>query len=502
MEQIKDTPFIEVKGCTKTFPGVTALDNVSISVGAGDCLALVGENGAGKSTLCKCIIGENRMNKGELFINGKKIDISSFGILESQEKGIAIVHQEFQLMDDMTGLENIFVGHYEKKGMFIDWKRLETKAQEIIDFMQVDVDLHVPIKHLRTAEKQIIQLAKAIRQDAKLIILDELTAVLQKKEIENIFRILDILLKRGIGIIYVSHRLEEIFTICNTYVVLCDGKYIGSGYVKDVNKDQLVEMIIGRELNNIYPEISKNIGEEVLRLENFSAKDGSFKHIDLTLHAGEVVGIAGLVGAGKTELVNAIFGSYKNVTGDLYIRGEKKKFANPVQAIENGLGLVPDERKQLGLNMLFDIRNNTTMPTWKKFVKGLFSDHTQEKRKAKEYNDMLKLKYQSVDQCVLNLSGGNQQKVVIAKWLLADCDVFLFDEPTRGIDVGAKFEIYKLMRKLTDEGKAVIIVSPELDELIGLSNRIYIMYEGDLKDEVSGDRMKQEEIIKSLLGVD
>ena len=272
-------------------------------------------------------------------MGGDKIDTSSYGISDSQDRGIAIVHQEFQLMEDMTGIENIFVGHYENKGLFIDWKGLERKAREIIDFMQVDVDLNVPVKHLRTAEKQIIQLAKAIRQNARLIILDELTAVLQEKEIENIFRILRILLDRGIGIIYVSHRLEEIFTICNTYTVLCDGKYIGSGKVKDVDKDKLVEMIIGRELNNIYPELNCHIGEEVLRLDHFTAGDGTFRDINLTVHAGEVVGIAGLVGAGKTELVNAIFGNYKQVTGDLYVKGEKKHFTSPIQAIQNGLVL-------------------------------------------------------------------------------------------------------------------------------------------------------------------
>ncbi len=498
----KGETLLEMKGCTKIFPGVVALDNVNLSVNSGDSLALVGENGAGKSTLCKCIIGEYTADRGELSINGKPVDLSSYTISESQKQGIAIVHQEFQLMDEMTGLENIFVGNYENNGLFIDWKALRRRAEEILDFMSVDIDLDVPVRHLRTAEKQIVQLAKAIRQNARLIILDELTAVLQEKEIENIFRILQILLKRGIGIIYVSHRLDEIFAVCNKYTVLCDGKYVGSGYVKDVNRERLVEMIIGRELSNIYPVLNQNIGEEILRVKNYTAADDAFRNINLSVCAGEVVGIAGLVGAGKTELVNAMFGNYSLSAGELYVKGKLRHFRSSEQAIKNGLGLVPDERKQLGLNMLFDIRNNTTMPSWKKFRKGLFSDHLTEKIKAKEFNDLLKLKYQSVDQPVVNLSGGNQQKVVIAKWLLADCDVFLFDEPTRGIDVGAKFEIYKLIQSLTQEGKAVVIVSPELDELLGLANRIYIMYEGEMKKEVYGEKMNQEEIISSLLGME
>lgn len=502
MNRTNESPLLEIRDCTMKFPGVVALSDVSFALNRGECHALVGENGAGKSTLAKCIIGEYQMTGGELYRSGEQIDLSSYTVAKSQALGIAIVHQEFQLMEDMTGLENIFIGHYEKKGAFIDWQAQRNKAEELMDFLQCDINLNVPVKFLRTAEKQIVQLAKAIILDAQVVILDELTAVLQGKDIENIFRIIHILKNRGIGLIYVSHRLDEVFSVCDSYTVLCDGRHISTGRVADIDKPKLIEMIIGRELSSdLYPEISENCGDVVLRLEHLtSPKD--FRDINLEVRAGEVVGIAGLVGAGKTELVNAIFGNHPISSGSIWIKGEKADIRSPVDAIRYGIGLVPDERKRLGLNMVFDVRNNTTMPSWNAFRRyRFFSDHKLEMRKAFEFNDKLRLKYTSLYQPVLNLSGGNQQKIVIAKWMLANSDIFLFDEPTRGIDVGAKFEIYKQIKALTDAGKAVIIVSPELEELIGLAHRIYIMFEGNIQDEVSGTRKTQETIIHSLLGV-
>ena len=484
------------------FPGVIALSGVSFSLLPGECHALVGENGAGKSTLAKCITGEYRMTEGSLFRAGEEVDLSSYSVSKSQHQGIAIVHQEFQLMEDLTSLENIFIGHYERKGLFIDWKAQKEKADELMEFLQCSINLTIPVKYLRTAEKQIVQLAKAIILDAEVVILDELTAVLQEKDIENIFRIINILKKKGIGLIYVSHRLDEVFEICDSYTVLCDGKHIKSGRVSEIDKPKLIEMIIGRELSSdLYPAFDGPIGDTILEVKNLTSKD-TFKNVNLKVAAGEVVGIAGLVGAGKTELVNAIFGSYPVTNGEIYIKGKKTEIRNPMDAIRHKIGLVPDERKLLGLNMMYDVRNNTTLPSWKKFKKyRIFSDHKAEIEKAFEYNEKLKLKYRSLYQKVLNLSGGNQQKVVIAKWMLADSEIFLFDEPTRGIDVGAKFEIYKQIKELTNAGKAVIIVSPELEELIGLAHRIYIMFEGEIKDEVSGERKTQEVIINSLLGV-
>lgn len=492
---------MEVKNCTMVFPGVKALDTVNFTLAPGECHGLVGENGAGKSTLSKCITGENHMTEGELFVKGEPIKISSYNVRESQAKGIAIVHQEFTLMGDMNGVENIFVGRYEHKGPFIDWKKLDARAAELMEFLQCDVNLHVPVKTLRTAERQIVQLAKALLDDPQIIIFDELTAVLQEKDIQNIFRIIGLLKAKGIGIIYISHRLDEIFDCCDSYTVLCDGRHINSGKVADIQKPELIKMIIGRELANAYPPINEELGDVVLEVRELTAPK-AFRNISLHVRAGEVVGLAGLLGAGKTELVHAIYGNHKVVSGQVLYKGKPIKAKKPYQTIRLGMGLVPDERRTLGLNMEYDIKDNTTLPSMDMFKKwGIFLDHKKELVASYDINEKLKTKYYSLWQNVRKLSGGNQQKIVIAKWMLRDAEVFLLDEPTRGIDIGAKFEIYTLIHELARQGKAVILVSPEMEELIGLCNRIYIMYEGEVMDEVEGERKTQEVIINSLLGV-
>lgn len=494
-------PLIEIKNCTMEFPGVKALDNVNFTLMPGECHALVGENGAGKSTLSKCITGENRMTEGELYVKGEQIRIPTYSVRESQSKGIAIVHQEFTLMSDMNGVENIFVGRYEKKHGFIDWMALDRRAQELMDFLQCEVNLHVAVKNLRTAERQIIQLAKALLENPEIIIFDELTAVLQEKDIQNIFRIIGILKEKGIGIIYISHRLDEVFACCDSYTVLCDGKYINSGSVAEIDNGKLVKMIIGRELANVYPPVNEELGETILEVKNLTAPK-AFRDVNLYVREGEVIGLAGLLGAGKTELVQAIFGNHKVVSGEILVKGKPVHTKKPYQAIRLGMGLVPDERRTLGLNMKFDIKDNTTLPSMKLFRKlGIFQNHEGEARAAYDINEKMNLNYYSLWQNVKKLSGGNQQKIVIAKWMLRDTEIFLLDEPTRGIDIGAKFEIYNLIHELTKQKKAVILVSPEMEELIGLCNRIYIMYEGAVMDEVEGERKTQEVIINSLLGV-
>ena len=497
---VEKIPLIEVRNCTMEFPGVTALQNVNFALMPGECHALVGENGAGKSTLSKCIIGEYQMTQGELFIAGKQIRLPSYSIRESQNLGIAIVHQEFQLMQDMNGVENIFIGHFLDPSGLINWKKHAAKAREIMDFLQCDINLSLPVKRLRTAEKQIIQLAKAIFLDSRILILDELTSVLQEKDIENIFRIIGLLKQRGIGIVYISHRLAEIMQCCDTYTVLCDGKHVSSGNVSDINMPHLIKMIIGRDLKQVYPAINEDLGETLLELKGLTAPK-AFRNVNLTVRQGEVIGLAGLVGAGKTELVHAIYGNHRISSGEILVRGRPVRIKSPGEAIRLGIGLVPDERRLLGLNMLFDIKDNTVLPSMAKFRRGIFQDHQKEAKAAYDYNEKFGLTYYSLWQNVKKLSSGNQQKIVITKWILRNCEIFLLDEPTRGIDIGAKFDVYSLINALTRQGKAVILVSPEMEELIGLCNKIYIMFEGSIIDMVEGERKTQDLIVHSLLGV-
>lgn len=385
------TPLVQIKNCTMEFPGVKALSEVNFTLMPGECHALVGENGAGKSTLSKCITGENRMTKGELFVKGEQIKIPSYSVKESQSKGIAIVHQEFTLMEDMNGVENIFVGRYKRKHGFIDWKALEERAGELMDFLQCEVDLHVPVRRLRTAQQQIIQLAKAMLENPQIIIFDELTAVLQEKDIQNIFRIIGILKSRGIGIIYISHRLDEVFACCDSYTVLCDGRFIHSGQVKDIDNAKLVKMIIGRELTNVYPKLNEDLGEVILEVKDLSAPK-AFHNINMEVRAGEVVGLAGLLGAGKTELVQAIFGSHPVTKGEVLIKGKPVKIRSPLQAMKMGMGLVPDERRTLGLNMKFNIKDNTTLASMQLFKKmKIFQNHEEELNSSYEINEKMNL---------------------------------------------------------------------------------------------------------------
>ncbi|MCU6709626.1 sugar ABC transporter ATP-binding protein [Paenibacillus sp. J5C_2022] len=493
------TPIIELRDVSKSFPGVKALDHVSFSLKPGECRALVGENGAGKSTLAKIIIGHYTPSEGALYVDGANVsEKGGYHVRSSQQMGIAVVHQELQLIPEMNGLENLFIGNYEKKFGLVSRKAMLRKGEELLSFLGAEVDLTVPVKELRMAEKQIIQLAKAVSMQAKMIIMDELTAVLQEKEIENIYRIIRILKQRGIGIIYISHRLDEIFEVCDTYTVLCDGRLIHSGEVGDVNKDELIAMIIGREMTQIFPPLNERIGDPILELKGLTSEK-AFRNIDMTVRTGEVVGIAGLVGAGKTELLNAIFGNYKITDGEIIWKGEKVSFKSPSAAIRKGIGLVPDERKQLGLVMNFNVVHNITLPSLKRFEK-VTMQHGREREEANGVAKRMRVKA-TPQQSVVKLSGGNQQKIVISKWVLADSELFLFDEPTRGIDVGAKAEIYKLIHDLTAKGKSVVIVSPELEELLGLCHSIYVMFEGEFQTCVSGEDKTQSNIISKLLGV-
>lgn len=493
-------PLVAVEHATMKFPGVLALNDVSFDVRAGECHALVGENGAGKSTLAKAIIGENVLTDGSISVGGNLIDPKNWSVRESQRNGIAAVHQEFQLVEEMSGLENIFLGHYLKKSGLIDKKALREKAKSLMDLLQMKVNLDVPVKNLRTAEKQIVQLARALALQAKVVILDELTAVLPEADIQQVFRIVELLKQQGIGVIYISHRLDEIFEVCDRYTVLRDGEHIETGEVSDLSMQRLVNLIAGRELSKVFPQIDQAQSDLLLHVDKLTSSD--FSDITIDVHAGEVVGIAGLVGAGKTELLQAIFGNHHIDSGTISIDGREVNIRSPKEAIKLGIGFVPDERKKLGLNMMMDIWQNATLAAMPRFrMPGGFMRENKEREISQQVLEEMRLAYSSVWQGVEKLSGGNQQKIVIAKWVIAESRLFLMDEPTRGIDVGAKSEVYNLIAELTAQGKGVVIVSQEVEELLGLAHRIYVMYEGEVVDVVEGSRKTQEEIMTGLLGV-
>ena len=491
---------LQMTDVCKSFPGVKALYHVSLTVRRGTVHALMGENGAGKSTLMKCLFGIYFKDEGTTLLEGREVNFKSSK--DALENGVAMVHQELNQALKRSVMDNLWLGRYPTTGGFIvNEHTMLQETKRVFEELEIDVDPHQIMSTLPVSKRQMVEIAKAVSYNAKIIVFDEPTSSLTEEEVEHLFRIINMLRDKGCGIIYISHRLDEVFACCDSYTVLCDGKYINSGSVAEIDNGKLVKMIIGRELANVYPPVNEELGETILEVKNLTAPK-AFRDVNLYVREGEVIGLAGLLGAGKTELVQAIFGDHKVVSGEILVKGKPVHTKKPYQAIRLGMGLVPDERRTLGLNMKFDIKDNTTLPSMKLFRKlGIFQNHEGEARAAYDINEKMNLNYYSLWQNVKKLSGGNQQKIVIAKWMLRDTEIFLLDEPTRGIDIGAKFEIYNLIHELTKQKKAVILVSPEMEELIGLCNRIYIMYEGAVMDEVEGERKTQEVIINSLLGV-
>jgi len=491
-------PLLELKQCSISFPGVKALDQVDFDLRPGECHALVGENGAGKSTLSKIVYGVYTHYQGQMLLGGEEVRIRD--PYHAQQMGIGLVHQELQLIPELNGYENILMGQYRARAVgLVDWKQLRRRADGVIEFLESEIDLTKPVRQLRTAEKQIIQLARVISLESSVLIFDELTAMLQEHEIEVVFRMIKLLKDREIGIIYISHRLDEVFSVCDRYTVLCSGRHAGTGDVTEITKRDLIRMMIGRELESAFPEKNLELGDARLTVSNLSAP--AFRNVSLFARRGEVIGIAGLVGAGKTELVNTIFGNMKHVTGEIEIDGTPVKVKSSAAAIEKSVGLVPDERKELGLNVEFSVKENMTLASLALFrLFHVFIAKRKEAAKARDLVNRLRVGCTSVHQKVRTLSGGNQQKVIFGRWLLADTDILLLDEPTRGIDVGAKFEIYRMINNLARAGKTIIVVSPELEELMGLCVRIYVMFEGAIVAELSGDDMNQKTIVQHMIG--
>ena len=483
---------LEMKGIRKEFPGVVALDNVSFSVKPGVIHALIGENGAGKSTLMKVLNGVYQANAGEIYINGKKVELN--GVKEAQAAGISIIYQEFNLINTLSVAENIFLGRYNGRNT-IAWKELKQKAAALLADLGFNFDVNKEVGKLSTAEKQLVEIAKALSLDAHIIVMDEPTSSLTEKEVDMFFPIIERLKEKGITVIYISHKLDEIYRLCDDVTIMRDGQVTGNAAVKDITRDRIIELMVGRSLDMEYPPRTAKPGEPILEVKNLSRRQ-QLKDISFTLHRGEILGFAGLVGAGRTELAEAIFGADPADSGEIILKGEPVKIRSTLQAKNLSIGLVTEDRKETGLVLAMDVTENTTITDLKTVSKGIILDRKAEEKVAQKYVDSLKTKTPSLHQKINNLSGGNQQKVAVAKWLYSNSDVLILDEPTRGIDVGAKFDIYCLMNELTEQGKAIIMISSELPEVLGMADRVLVMHGGQIKGELTGEEMTAERVMK------
>jgi ribose transport system ATP-binding protein len=486
---------LEMRGIDKRFPGVHALDKVSLELGHGEVLGLMGENGAGKSTLIKILGGAHHQDKGEILIEGESVEIPNPSA--SQQAGISIIYQEFNLIPDLTVRENIFLGREQTKGGFIDAANENREAIKLFEKIGMPIAPNAKCIDLTVAQQQVVEIAKALSINAKIIVMDEPTAALTQQEVEHLFDIIRDLKADGIGIIYVSHRLDEIFEITDRLMVLRDGKYVGSSLLKDTSRDELIEMMVGRTLESEFPKHSADLGEERLRVENLNYAK-TVRDVSFSIRRGEVLGFSGLVGAGRTETMRLIFGADCKDSGRILIDQQEVEINNPRDAIAKRICFLTEDRKGQGLVLVHSVKENFGLPNLDRFEKGLLLDHAKERSEFAGYVESLKIKISDHEQQAMNLSGGNQQKLVLAKWLAKNADIIIFDEPTRGIDVGAKYEIYLLINKLAAEGKAVILISSELPEVLGMSDRIIVMHEGKIKGEVTDVKNTTQEELLSM----
>ncbi len=487
---------LEMRNITKTFPGVKALNQVCFQVKKGEVHAIVGENGAGKSTLMKVLNGVYQADSGQIFLEGKEVKIEN--INKAQELGISLIFQETNLIPQLSVAENFFLGKLPKtKAGLVNWKYMENQVMAIFSQLDYKIKPREAVVNLSAADKQMVEIARAISRNAKIIIMDEPTSSLTDVEVENLFSIIKDLKKQGTTIIFISHKMEEIFTIADTLSVQRDGEMIHTAPIAGLTSDQIVEWMVGRSVDTEFPARESKIGEVVLEAKKVCRKNLIYD-VDFSLHKGGGLGFAGLVGAGRTELAETIFGEGKLSGGEIYLHGKKVSIKNTTQAIKHSIGMLTEERKETGLALDASVKSNIVIAKLSKlcFGKNLFINRKAEKEVAEQYVKELKIKTPSIYQTAYNLSGGNQQKIVIAKWLFSDADILIFDEPTRGIDVGAKHEIYNIMNDLVSKGKSIIFISSELPELMGMSDRIIVMHEGRKKGELLREEFSSEGIMK------
>lgn len=478
---------------TKTFPGVVALDEVTFQCSAGEVHAVVGENGAGKSTLMKLLAGVYQPDAGEIIIEGRAVQFSSPH--EAQDVGVSIIYQELNLLPDMSVAENVFLGREAVGAMgVLNDRDIEARASEVLQRLGVKIDPRARLGLLSVPQQQMVEIAKALSLNAKVIIMDEPSAALGGKDLEYVFDVIRALKQQGVAVIYISHRIAEIFEIADRVTVFKDGQVVGTELVSEIDRPSLVRMMIGRSFSETFPPRGREPGEEILRIQNLTVGQ-LLNNINFSAYAGEIVGISGLVGAGRTELAQSIFGLRKLDRGEIFIRGEPVKLRSPRHALDQRMGFLTEDRNSEGLVLGQNVMHNAALPSlWKRQRWGVV-DTSNERDVVRTTTDELRLKAPNLKADVENLSGGNRQKVVLAKWLISEPDLLIFDEPTRGIDVGAKSEIWNLMRVLADQGKALVMISSELPEIVGMSDRVYIMHQGMIVGELSGDEASEEEVM-------
>jgi ribose transport system ATP-binding protein len=490
------TPLISVKKLSKSFPGVRALHDVQFELMAGEVHALMGENGAGKSTLMKILAGVYTRDSGEILVGGEPAEFLS--PRDAQAAGVGIIHQELQLMNHLTVAQNIFIGREPRGrlGLFLDEDKLNIAAREILSRMHVNLDPRAMVGELTVASQQMVEIAKALSFDSRVLIMDEPTSALNDAEIAELFRIIRELKSRGVGIVYISHKMDELKQIADRVTVLRDGEYVATVDAANTTVEAIIGMMVGRTLSDATPAARDAAqGETALEVRHLNAGP-LVRDVSFTLRQGEILGFAGLMGAGRTEVARAVFGADPVESGEIFVKGAKASIKNPGDAVAHGIGYLSEDRKRFGLATGMDVESNIVMSNLRNFLSlNFFLRRARMRRRASHFINLLAIRTPSASQEVRLLSGGNQQKIVIAKWLERDCDVLFFDEPTRGIDVGAKSEIYKLLRSLAEEGKAIVMISSELPEILRMSDRIVVMCEGRITGELSAKEATQERIM-------
>ncbi|MDD6572526.1 MAG: sugar ABC transporter ATP-binding protein [Thermoflexaceae bacterium] len=490
---------LELRGISKSFPGVKALDNVSLKVRPGTVHALMGENGAGKSTLMKCLFGIYKMDAGEIYLEGEKVTIINAD--DALHKGIAMVHQELQPIPERSIAENIFCGRYPTKKygplQVIDHKRMYEEAERLLKEVRMEYDPKAKLGTLSISQMQSVEIAKAVSMNAKVVIMDEPTSSLTDNEVEALFRIIEDLRKKNVAIIYISHKMDEILRISDDISIMRDGQYIGTWPAKEMTIDKIIAKMVGRELTNLFPPKDNTPGEVILEAKGLtSVNPKSFKNCSFTLKRGEILGLGGLVGAQRTELMEALFGIRGIAEGEIIYKGQKFMAKRPKDAIQNGIGLITEDRRGTGIFGVLSIADNVSVASLDKYVDaGVVLNNNKIEKLVQDNVAKLSIKTPSSKTLIQSLSGGNQQKVIISRWLANDPDILIMDEPTRGIDVGAKYEIYQIMIELAKQGKAIVMISSEMAELIGMSDRILVMCNGRITGEVSGEEATQENIM-------